>query len=100
MLCLFLPLCILGLRKLKMESKKLITKENFKFLGVPNLLVNVFGYGEIVSLKLNKKWCLELLKEKWNNEEWLPLDLVLKNLKIQRFFYVWQGVQRRAGQCI
>ena len=72
--------------KLKMESKKLITKENFEFLDVPNLLVNVFGYGEIVSLKLHKKWCIELLEEKWNNEEWLPLDLVLKNLKNEDFF--------------
>ena len=65
---------------------KLITKERFVDLDVPNLLVNVFGYDNIVTLKLHKKWCLEILEEKWNVEEWLHLELVLKNLKNPDFF--------------
>ena len=69
-----------------MTEKKLITKESFQDLDVPNLLVNVYSYDNIVSLKLHKKWCMEILEEKCNKEEWLPLDIVLKNLKNEDFF--------------
>ena len=58
---------------------KLITKERFADLRVHDLLVNVYCYGNTCCLKLHKKFNEEILEEKWGEENWLPLELALKD---------------------
>ena len=64
---------------------KLITKERFADLRVPDLLVNVYCYGNTCCLKLHKRFNEEILEEKWGEENWLPLKLALKDLNSKDF---------------
>ena len=64
------------------------TKNDFRQEGTPDLLINIWTYNYYKShcencnaCKIYCEWCIEILAERWNEEQWGDMNTTFEKLK-------------------
>ena len=59
------------------------SRESFALLGLPDLLLNIWDYAHSKQTEITKKytkWCLELVSERWLDDEYLDFGFVINSI--------------------